>query len=203
MADIYSEDAERYFEQYHKLDFEAVHHSWLGHLSERPGFALDVGAGSGRDAAALALRGWEVLAVEPAKRLRVLGEQATAGLSVQWIDDRLPELATVRALSYRFDLVLVSAVWMHLPPTQRGRTFRILAELLVRGGTLVITLRHGPSHDERTFYEPDSTELEALARGCSLVTLQVEREEDEESREDVWWETLVFHSPTHVPPAPE
>ena len=59
MADIYSENAEHYFAQYHELDFETLHRAWLPHLPERPGFALDVGAGTGRDAIALAKRGWE------------------------------------------------------------------------------------------------------------------------------------------------
>ncbi|MDZ7749158.1 MAG: class I SAM-dependent methyltransferase [Halofilum sp. (in: g-proteobacteria)] len=195
MADIYSDKAERFFEQYHGLDFEALHRAWLHHLPERPGFALDVGAGSGRDAIALTERGWEVLAAEPADGFRALGEKATVGHAIQWTADRLPELATVRALSYRFDLILVSAVWMHVAPAQRERAFRVLAELLAPGGTLVITLRHGPSHDERRFHETDSGELEAFARRRALVTVHNEREDDQLGRDDVWWETLVFRLP--------
>ncbi|MDZ7787782.1 MAG: class I SAM-dependent methyltransferase [Halofilum sp. (in: g-proteobacteria)] len=195
MADIYSDNAEHYFAQYHGLDFEALHRAWLPHLPERPGFALDVGAGTGRDAIALAERGWEVLAAEPADGLRALGEQATSGYAIQWTADRLPDLTTVRAHSYRFDLILVSAVWMHVAPTQRERAFRVLAELLAPGGTLVITLRHGPSHDERTLHETDRDELEALARRRALVTVLAEREDDQLGRGDVWWETLVFRLP--------
>lgn len=195
MADIYSDKAERFFAQYHDLEFETLHRAWLPHLPERPGFALDVGAGTGRDAIALAERGWEVLAAEPADRLRAMGEQATSGYGVQWSADRLPELETVRAHSYRFDLILVSAVWMHVSPTQRERAFRILAELLAPGGTLVITLRHGSSHDERSFHETDRGELEALARSRALVTLHAEREDDQLGRSDVWWETVVFRLP--------
>ncbi len=195
MVDPYSEHAERYFERYRELSFDDVHGAWLDHLPERSGFALDVGAGSGRDAEALADWGWEVLAVEPAPRLRTLGERVTTGKTVQWIDDRLPDLAKVRSLSYRFDLILVSAVWAHLPPGQRDRAFRILAEMLAPGGTLVITVRHGPSDDERTFHETDSGELEAFARKRALVTLQTERSEDRQDRENVWWETLVFRLP--------
>jgi SAM-dependent methyltransferase len=195
MADIYSENAEHYFAQYHELDFETLHRAWLPHLPERPGFALDVGAGTGRDAIALAKRGWEVLAAEPADGLRALGEEATDGYAIQWIADRLPDLTTVRAHSYRFDLILVSAVWMHVPPAQRERAFRVLAELLAPGGTLVITLRHGPSHDERTLHETDRDELEASARRRALITVLAEREDDQLGRGDVWWETLVFRLP--------
>ncbi|WP_167470079.1 hypothetical protein [Vreelandella andesensis] len=54
------------FEQCQSLDFERVHGEWLHHLPEQPGLALDVGAGSGRDAMALAERGWQVMAIEHA-----------------------------------------------------------------------------------------------------------------------------------------
>lgn len=195
MADIYSQNAKRYFDQYRKLSFDAVHGHWLKHLPERAGFALDVGAGSGRDAAALAGRGWEVLAIEPADKLRELAQSATQEIGVQWMADHLPDLAHVRRLSYRFDLILVSAVWMHLPPAQRERAFRILTELLAPGGLLVITLRHGPSLDERVFHEANCDELEALARRRALLTLQVARDEDRSGRDAVWWETLVFRVP--------
>lgn len=193
--DPYTRHANRFFEQYQQLRFEDVHATWLSHLPERAGFALDVGAGSGRDGLALAERGWEVLAVEPAEGLRALGEQATVGRNVQWIADALPELAKVRAHSYRFDLILVSAVWMHLPPAQRERAFRILSELLAPGGVLVVTLRHGPGDGERSFYEVNREELEAWGRNRALVVLHSGRDADRLERKDVWWETLVFKLP--------
>lgn len=195
MSDVYSRDAQRFFEQYQSLRFEDVHRNWLAYLPQQPGFALDIGAGSGRDAAALASRGWDVLAVEPAEGLRELGEQATQGLSVQWLKDRLPDLQHVRALSYRFQLILVSAVWMHLPPSQRERAFRIVSELLAPGGVLVITLRHGPGDGERKFYEVNAQELEHWARQRALISLCVEQDEDRLQRDGVWWETLVFRLP--------
>jgi hypothetical protein len=84
---------------------------------------------------------------------------------------------------------------MYLPPTQRERAFRILTELLAPGGLLVVTLRHGPSPDERVFHETDRGELEALARRRALVTLQAEADDDRLGRDAVWWETLVFRLP--------
>lgn len=195
MVDVYSRDARRFFDQYRQLSFGDVHRQWLSSLPGTPGFALDVGAGSGRDAQALAERGWEVLAVEPAAGLRELGEEATQGRSVQWLDDRLPELARVRTLGHRFNLILVSAVWMHVPPTQRERAFRIVSELLAPGGQLIITLRHGPASDDRTFYETDPRELEAWARKRALICQCLSPDTDRLAREDVWWETLTFSLP--------
>ena len=73
MTDYYSDNANALFERYTALDFETVHAELLSCLPDTPGAALDVGAGAGRDALALAKRGWEVVAVEPAQRLRQLG----------------------------------------------------------------------------------------------------------------------------------
>jgi len=193
----YDRKALSFFKQYQSLTFEQVHREWLPFLGDKPGLALDVGAGSGRDAGALADVGWDVLAVEPAAGLRKLGQGATADKSVQWIADQLPDLGEVRKLSYRFDLILVSAVWMHLPPSVRERCFRILAELLAPAGVLVITLRHGPGDSEREFFEVSREELESYAKRRALIPLQVptKHAEDQLKRPEVSWETLVYRLP--------
>jgi len=193
----YNKNAQKFFTQYQSLTFEQVHSDWLPQLDKKTGLALDVGAGSGRDALALAERGWDVVAVEPAAELRRLGEAATAHRSIQWVDDSLPDLSEIRKLSYRFDLVLVSAVWMHLPPTYRERAFRILTELLAPSGMLVITLRHGPGDGERQFYEVSKAELDSFARHRAVmpVPLPDMPRADQLKREDVWWETAVYRLP--------
>src|SRR5690554_3175731 len=193
----YNKNAQKFFTQYQSLTFEQVHSDWLPQLYKKTGLALDVGAGSGRDALALAERGWDVVAVEPAAELRRLGEAATAHRSIQWVDDSLPDLSEIRKLSYRFDLVLVSAVWMHLPPTYRERAFRILTELLAPSGMLVITLRHGPGDGERQFYEVSKAELDSFARHRAVmpVPLPDMPRADQLKREDVWWETAVYRLP--------
>jgi SAM-dependent methyltransferase len=190
----YSQNAQRYFSQYQSITFEQVHGDWLPQLDSKTGLALDVGAGSGRDAAALAERGWDVVAVEPAAGLRELGQSATKDKSIQWIDDQLPDLNQARKLSYHFNLILVSAVWMHIPPTARERAFRILAELLAPSGMLVVTLRHGPGDGERVFYDVSREELEAFAKHRALipVALPAGRNDDELKRIEVTWETLAF-----------
>ncbi|MCX2525300.1 methyltransferase domain-containing protein [Larsenimonas rhizosphaerae] len=195
MKDIYSDNAGYYFEQYQKLDFNDVHGSWLKHLPEPNGLALDIGAGSGRDAAALAKRGWDVLAVEPAAGLREKGEAFTAGLSVQWMDDSLPALNKVRKLGFKVSLILVSAVWMYLPEQEQERAFRILTELLSPGGLLVITLRHGPSSDERIFYPVDPQQIKCWACHRSLTHLLTVQNDDLLQRPLVSWETLAFTLP--------
>jgi SAM-dependent methyltransferase len=55
---------------YDSLPFEQAHAASLDLIPDRPGLVLDVGAGSGRDAAWFAGRGCDVVAVEPAEGMR-------------------------------------------------------------------------------------------------------------------------------------
>ena len=163
-------------------------------MSAGPGLlALDVGAGSGRDAAWLVGQGYEVVAAEPAYGMRSEGVRRHPGL--RWIDDRLPALASVHSLGLSYDLVLLSAVWMHLPPQERPRAFRKLATLLKPGGVLILTLRRGPSVSSRTMYPTTLGEIEALAREHGLAVLRVLDEADGLSRCDVAWTTVVLRLP--------
>ncbi|WP_227519492.1 class I SAM-dependent methyltransferase [Marinobacter sp. ANT_B65] len=66
----YNKNAKKFFNQYQSLTFEQVHSDWLPWLDKTGGLALDVGAGNGSDALALAERGWNLVAVEPASELR-------------------------------------------------------------------------------------------------------------------------------------
>ncbi|NVJ63025.1 MAG: hypothetical protein HWD84_02230, partial [Flavobacteriaceae bacterium] len=52
----YSKNAETLSQQYNSIGFEKVHRDWISEIPEK-GFALDVGAGSGRDARYLAAKG--------------------------------------------------------------------------------------------------------------------------------------------------
>ncbi|WP_311064637.1 methyltransferase domain-containing protein [Halomonas sp. DWK9] len=192
---FYNEYAQHLFEQYQSLDFERIHGEWLHHLPEQPGLALDIGAGSGRDAKALAERGWQVMAVEPAEKLSMLGQASTTSLDVSWLDDDLPALNHVRQLSQRFQLILVSAVLMHLSSDEQQRALRILCSLLAPGGHLVITCREGPHNDERQFYPVDMGVLDNWAQNLALLPVQASHHYDQLGRQGVTWHLRVFKLP--------
>ena len=199
-TDFYEIHGEQLAARYDAVDAGEVHRAWAPMLRDTaPGLACDVGAGSGRDARWLAAQGWEVVAVEPCNALRRLGEARSQGHAVTWMSDTLPGLERVRAVGYRFGLVLLSAVWQHVPPPARERAFRVLANLLKPGGRLVITLRHGRDESEnceRGFHAVDAGELAALARRHALVEVLRATAEDL-ARNDIAWETLVFEALAH------
>ncbi len=94
---------------------------------------LDIGAGGGRNAAALAAQGHRVVAAEPARELRELGERLHVGQDIEWVEDALSDLAILRRRERRFDLILMAAVWMHLDAEQRSAAMPHLVGLLDAG----------------------------------------------------------------------
>jgi len=151
----YEQNAATVIPTYESLNAEVLHGWLLGLLPERPSLVLDIGAGSGRDAAWLAAQGHTVMAVEPAAAMRQEGQRLHPDAKIRWLDDHLPALQNVQRLGMAFDFILVSAVWMHIPPAERTRAFRKVITLLKPGGLLAITLRHGAADDARELYSVD------------------------------------------------
>src|SRR5690606_38951299 len=113
--------------------------------------------------------------------------------SVTWLEDGLPDLKNLRALDQRFNLILISAAWMHLLPTQHDRAMRIVSELLAPGGLLVITLRQGEDEAGR-FHPVTADQLLNMARDRALVNKVNERQPDLK-RTDLEWDCLAFILP--------
>jgi SAM-dependent methyltransferase len=117
---------------------EDVHGWLLDLLPAIPATTLDVGAGSGRDAVWLADKGYDVIAVEPSANMRAAAARLHPAARVHWIDDTLLVLNAAARSGLSFDLILLSAVWMHVPADDRPRAFRKLINLLKPGGLIAI-----------------------------------------------------------------
>ncbi|MET8955966.1 methyltransferase domain-containing protein [Streptomyces sp. NPDC004533] len=131
----YGEAAKALAEQYESVTFTEVHREVLHLFPSRPSSVLDIGAGSGRDAAALAAQGHQVVAGEPTAGLRSLGRRIHADGQIGRVDDALPELPLQCAQRRRFDLIVLTAVWMHLDERQRALAMAHLVGLFEPGGT--------------------------------------------------------------------
>jgi SAM-dependent methyltransferase len=188
----YDEQATTLAEQYESVAFERVHRDVLHLMPPPPALVLDVGAGSGRDAAALAARGHRVVAAEPSSELRQEGERRHAGAAIEWVDDSLPSLARLRGRGERFDLVLLSAVWMHLDAAERRAAMASLAALLAPSGIAILSLRHGPVPAGRRMFEVTAEETVALAAAHGLACRHRGTRTDPHARPGVTWSVLAL-----------
>jgi protein-L-isoaspartate O-methyltransferase len=180
----YAEAADLLVEQYESVSFAEVHRDVLHLIPAQSGAVLDIGAGSGRDAAALAALGHRVVAVEPVAELRSRAQRIHAGRDIEWLDDGLPDLTALRGRS--FDLILLTAVWMHLSAQQRSLAMKGLAGMLVPGGRVVLSLRHGPVPAGRRMFDVSAQETIELARGNGLTVVHLSEREDPHRRALRW-----------------
>jgi SAM-dependent methyltransferase len=193
--DYYNNNAEKFFTQYESVKTTVVHQNWIENLAQTRGVALDVGAGSGRDAMWLAKKGFDVFAVEPAEQLRALAQEKNNDPRITWLSDALPELKRIYKLNIRFDLILLSAVWMHVPESQRERAFRKIANLLKPGGHIVMSLRHGKNHGGRDMYPVNYSDVMCYAKVHALIETGHYEDNDKLSRQGINWETIILHLP--------
>lgn len=191
----YDANAEEVVAQYEAVTSEDVH-GWLRDLlPQSSASVLDIGAGSGRDAAWLAANGHDVVAVEPCASMRTAAASLHGNTAINWMDDRLPELSVVSRSGLSFDLILLSAVWTHVPESDRRRAFRKMINLLRPGGLIAITLRCGPVDLERGFHSVSPEEVEALARDHGAFVEKHRETRDLLDRDDLHWIQMAIRLP--------
>lgn len=191
----YAQEAPELVERYETAAPEDIHGPVLRFFPSPPSRVVDIGAGTGRDAAWLARLGHRVVAAEPTREMREAAMRLHATEAIEWLDDGLPDLRLVRERG-PFDLVLMTAVFMHLDAAQRASAMPNLVALLAPGGVLSMTLRHGPVPEGRRMFDVQGEEVIGLAP--ELALLSNERRDSlrrEANRAGVTWTQLAFRKP--------
>jgi SAM-dependent methyltransferase len=191
----YEESGEALVRPYEAIDPALLYAPVAEVLPSAPCRILDIGAGTGRDAAWLAAKGHRIVAVEPVRALREAGRALHPDPAIRWLDDRLPDLPRVAALGERFDCLLISGVWQHLDAPARQRAIPVVASLLAPDGRLVMSLRHGPGAANRPCFEcaPDEAIASAGAAGLDLALQRAAPSiQPANVRAGVTWTWLVF-----------
>lgn len=191
----YAEEAAELFRRYESIPAAAAHRAILHLIPTAPSQILDIGAGTGRDAAWFASQGHRVVAVEPTDAMRIPAMALHPSPRIEWLDDSLPDLALLRAHGATFDLVMLTAVWMHLDEAERRQAMPNLAALVRAGGAVIMKIRHGPVPEGRRMFEISPEETIELARMQGLhpvLNLRTESSQEQNRVAGVSWNTLAF-----------
>ena len=181
--------------RYETIDPEILHADILKSLPPPPASVIDIGAGSGRDAQWFVSKDYRVLAVEPSETMLKEGQRLHPDPRIIWLEDSLPALSEVYRCGASFDVAMLSAVWMHIPPNRRERAFRRVVNLLKPNGVIAMRLKTKPVEAERGMHPVCIQEIKRLARDHGGVVREEHTSEDLLARSDTSWCTLVIKFP--------
>jgi 2-polyprenyl-3-methyl-5-hydroxy-6-metoxy-1,4-benzoquinol methylase len=124
-----------------------------------------------------------------------IGRRLHPATEIEWRLDRLPELTETRASGETFDLIVLSAVWMHVKPTERRRALENLAAVLKPGGIMYLTLRIGPAEPARGIYSVSAEELHNLVEQLGFQAEALSEQTDLLGRSNIRWIALSIFAP--------
>ena len=158
---------------------------------------LDIGAGSGRDLGTLIHEKYEAYGVEPSHRLRELALQ-TPGLVGRIWEGALPDLAS--QIGRKFDGILCSAVFQHIPREQQFDAAIDIRNLLKANGRLLLSIpkdrpgidASGRDEGGRLFTQLVPEELELLFERLGFQRIGTWVDVDSLGRSGISWTTLLF-----------
>jgi len=191
----YAEEAEELFRVYESFPAADAHRAVLHLIPTSPCRILDIGSGTGRDAAWFASMGHRVVAVEPTDAMRLPAMALHPSPQIEWLNDSLPDLPLLCTRGEQFDLVMLTAVWMHLDQEQRRRAMPNLAALVRPGGAVIMMIRHGPVPAGRRMFEISPEETIELAQMHGLhpvLNLRTESRQESNRLAGITWTNLAF-----------
>lgn len=195
----YESHAASFADGYETLSLETAHPALISLIADsfgaRPLAVLDVGAGTGRDASWFAAHGHRIVAVEPSPAMQQIGKRLHPDPKIEWRFDSLPGLAKTRASGEKYDLILLSAVWMHVNPDYRKQALETLRDLLKSDGKIYLTLRIGPSEPARGIHRVSVEGLEELLGTMDLKASKLGEQTDLLGRANINWIAMIISAP--------
>jgi len=156
---------------------------------------IEIGAGTGRDAAWLASKGLNVLAVEPVSEFREAGKSLHPSPLIEWFNDSLPSLSQIIQQKKSYQLALLISVWQHVPTDDKIASLTNLHSILDKKGKLIISVRNGLGAINRKCYPTSAKETISIAQQCGfklVFSTDALSAQKSNKKSNVTWSWLVF-----------
>jgi 2-polyprenyl-3-methyl-5-hydroxy-6-metoxy-1,4-benzoquinol methylase len=194
---LYDASAKDLASRYESADMSATHALLLRHLPKQ-GRVLEVGCGSGRDAAFLLSRGYDMTATDASANMVAEAGRRHPELAGRLQQAALPLHAGSPLLERPFDAVLAMAIMMHIADQELTICAAQFAQILRPGGILFVSGSVGREGLDaqrdaggRLFIERSPAALEAVFQQARFVRAAVYDTVDALDR-PVRWFSLVL-----------
>lgn len=194
--DFYDTNAARMSATYEQIDFSRLVDRFAGQL-DRGARVLEIGCGSGRDAAALLASGFDLTAIDGSKAMIAEAVELHPELAGRVHHVVLPD--RVPAADATFAGISAWAVLMHLHEEQLPATFAELARVGAGEAVFAYSVNtqragldeNGNDQRGRHFTCLPPTEWEALHQSAGFTTEWSEQTDDLTGRAGIRWVTFI------------
>jgi SAM-dependent methyltransferase len=189
--------------RYESADMSRLHAMLLRHLPQKGASVLELGCGSGRDAAFLQASGYDLTAVDASPGMVAEAARIHPELAGRLSCAAVPFPEDSPLLRRSFDAVFSNAMFMHIPDHDLPLVVEQVRRMMRPGGVAIISvsvdrggLADGRDRTGRLFRERQPDELRKVfeRRGLSFVAQSCSA--DSLDRPAIRWITLVFASPS-------
>jgi len=195
----YDSGAKAFSERYESADMSQLYTLLDRHLPPPGSSVLELGCGSGRDAAFLLAGGYDVTAIDASAAMIAEAVRLHPGLAGRIVHAAVPLPEGSPLLTRTFHAVFSNAMLMHVPDEGLRQTSRQIRRLLRPDGVLVISvsvgregLRGSRDGTGRLFLERPASAYRQLFEDSGLVLVEQDEAADSVERPGIRWLSMVF-----------